>query len=161
MIRAALGMLALGASLGLSACTGSSDLVGREALIQRSWVVQTIDGRAAAASSADIVTIDADGQVHGRSGCASISGRAVFDGNRIDFQDLGMSAPDCSREMMTQSARLLDALKSSDRWSLQDRYLLLFREGSVVPSRLLQLPQAPKDTLLADQPARGATTPTQ
>jgi heat shock protein HslJ len=147
------------AGLGLGACGQAGGLVGPEAVARQPWVLQTIDGSAVAAANRSALTIGPDGDVRGRYGCAAIAGRAVFDIDRVSFQDLQLTAPDCPAETRARAEQLVNALSASDRWSLQDRYLLLFRQGSIVPSRLERQPSA--DTLLADQLDPSAVTQTQ
>jgi heat shock protein HslJ len=159
MTRTALGAVTLCAGILLGACTQGGGLVGPEALAGQAWTLETVEGQAVAQASHDAMTIGADGELHGRYGCATITGRAVFDSDRVTFQNLNLSAPDCSGALPAQATRLMTALGASDRWSLQDRYLLLFREGSTVPSRLQR--QQPMDTLLADQPGPAAASQTQ
>jgi len=148
--RMALAVLGLCAGIGLAACAQVESGVGRDALVNQPWFLETIDGKVVASANHNIVTIEPDGDVHGRSGCASFSGRAAFDGNRVTFQNLDLAPSGCIEETLMAAAQFLDALKSSDRWSLQDQYLLLFREGSIVPSRLLRQRVAPSDRLLAN-----------
>lgn len=161
MTRGFFGALGLCAAIGLAACTQVDSGAGQDALVSQPWVLETIEGRAITAASHNTVTIETDGNVHGRAGCASFSGRAAFDGNRVVFQNLDLAPSDCVDDTLMAATQFLDTLRSSDRWSLQDRYLLLFREGSIVPTRLLRQPAAPPDTLLADQPAQSAAAQAQ
>lgn len=156
-----LGALGFCAGIGLAACTQVDSGAGQDALASQPWILETIDGRVIAAASRNTVTIETDGNVHGRASCVSFSGRAAFDGNRVAFQNLDLAPSDCFDDTLMAATQFLNTLRSSDRWSLQDRYLLLFREGSIVPSRLLRQPAAPADTLLADQPAQSAVAQTQ
>jgi heat shock protein HslJ len=159
IMRRVLSALVLCAGLGVGACAQDSDLVGPKAVASQPWTLQTIDGSKVADVDRAALTIGPDGNVYGRYGCATIAGRAVFDSERVKFHNLDLAAPDCPERTRAQAQQLVNVLSASDRWSLQDRYLLLFREGSIVPSRLQR--QSPASTLLADQLDPSVAAPTQ
>lgn len=137
-----LAIALLCSSLALSACGSTSidTTAGRDGLVNTTWWVQTIEGEAIAPDAGSKVTIDENGYLIASEGCAKFSGKAAVNGNRFDVTKIGVVDGACASEAPLQEAKLIDTLERIDRWAVQESYLLLYSEGSTIPTRLARHP---------------------
>jgi heat shock protein HslJ len=142
MTKSVLATVLLCGSLALGAC-GSTAIhtnAGRDGLVNTTWWVETIEGQEIAASAGSKLTIDEDGRIVASDGCAKFAGQAALNGNRLAVSKLGVVESDCASSAPVQEAQLIDTLERVDRWAVQESYLLLYSEGSTVPTRLARHP---------------------
>ena len=129
-------------SLALGGC-GSTSIdaaSGRDGLANTTWWVETIEGEAIASAAASQVTIDENGYIVASAGCAKFTGKTLVNGNRLAVTKVGLVDEACANSDPLQEAQLIDTLERVDRWAVQESYLLLYSEGSTIPTRLARHP---------------------
>jgi heat shock protein HslJ len=136
----AIALLCGGLALGGCGSTSIDTTAGRDGLVNTTWWVQTIEGEAIAPDSGSQVTIDEDGYIVASEGCAKFTGKAAVNGNRFDVTKIGLVDGACANAAPLQEAKLIDTLERVDRWAVQESYLLLYSEGSTIPTRLARHP---------------------
>jgi heat shock protein HslJ len=119
----------------------ASEVPGQSAdfeLTGTTWRAATIVGRPVIDSSASTITFEADGRVHGGGGCNRYFGAATIAGEQVSFGPIGSTRMACAPALMDQEARFFRALESAQRWSLDERGLLLIHSaGADEPSRFV------------------------
>lgn len=136
-----LGVFLLCGGLAVSGCSTSIDNpAGRDGLANTTWWVQTIEGEAIASAAGSRVTIDENGYLVASTGCAKFTGKAALSGNRMALTNIGVADEACANSAPVQEAQLIDTLERVDRWAVQESYLLLYSEGSTIPTRLARHP---------------------
>jgi len=136
----AFALLCGGLALGGCGSTSIGTTAGRDSLVNTTWWVQTIEGEAIAPDSGSQVTIDEDGYIVASEGCTKFTGKAALNGNRLDVTKIGLVNGTCAESAPLQEAKLIDTLERVDRWAVQESYLLLYSEGSTIPTRLARHP---------------------
>jgi heat shock protein HslJ len=136
----AIALLAGGLTLGGCGSTSIDTTAGREGLVNTVWWVETIEGQAIAPNAGSQVTIDENGYIVASDGCAKFTGKAAVNGNRFDVTKIGVTDGACANSVPLQEAKLIDTLERVDRWAVQESYLLLYSEGSTIPTRLARHP---------------------
>jgi len=136
----AIALLCGGFALGGCSSTSIDTTAGRDGLVNTTWWVQTIEGEAIAPDSGSQVTIDEDGYIVASEGCTKFTGKAALNGNRLDVTKIGLVNGTCAESAPLQEAKLIDTLERVDRWAVQESYLLLYSEGSTIPTRLARHP---------------------
>lgn len=137
-----LGVALLCGGLALGGCGSTSidTAAGHDGLANTTWWVQTIEGEAIAPDVGSRVTIDENGYLVASSGCSKFTGKASTNGNRLAVTKLGVAGEPCAGGVPLQEAQLIDTLERVDRWAVQESYLLLYSEGSTIPTRLARHP---------------------
>jgi len=136
-----LGVFLLCGGLALGGCSTSIDTpAGGNGLANTTWWVQTIEGEAIAPAAGSRVTIDENGYLVASAGCAKFTGKAALNGNRLAVTKIGVAEEACADSAPLQEAQLIDTLERVDRWAVQESYLLLYSEGSTIPTRLARHP---------------------
>jgi len=140
--KSLLGAFLLCGGLALSGCSSTSigTTAGRDGLVNTTWWVQTIEGEAIAPEAGSRVTIDENGYLVASAGCTKFTGKAALSGNRMDLTKIGVADEACAGSAPLQEAQLIDTLERVDRWAVQESYLLLYSEGSTIPTRLARHP---------------------
>ena len=140
--RTTLGILLLCSSAVLSGCSSTSvdTASGSDGLANTTWWVETIEGEAIASTAASRVTIDENGYIVASAGCAKFTGKTAMNGNRLAVTKIGLVDETCADSDSLQEAQLIDTLERVDRWAVQESYLLLYSEGSTIPTRLARHP---------------------
>lgn len=136
-----LGVSLLCGGLALSGCSTSIDTpASSNGLANTTWWVQTIEGEATAPAAGSRVTIDANGNLVASAGCTKFTGKAALSGNHMALTNIGVADEACAGSAPVQEAQLIDTLERVDRWAVQESYLLLYSEGSTIPTRLARHP---------------------
>jgi len=137
-----LGVSLLCGGLALSGCSSTSidTASGRDGLANTTWWVQTIEGKATAPAAGSRVTIDENGNLVASAGCTKLTGKAALSGNRMALTKIDVADEVCAGSAPLQEAQLIDTLERVDRWAVQESYLLLYSEGSTIPTRLARHP---------------------
>jgi heat shock protein HslJ len=123
MARFAVSAIAL-AALMTARCEAAGQATGT-GLAGTTWRAETIMGRPVIDSSVPTITFEADGRVHGQGGCNRYFGAAMVAGEQVSFGPVGSTRMACAPALMEQEARFFRALKSAERWSLDEHGLLL------------------------------------
>ena len=127
--------IALAILIAGAGCMSSQDPT-TPALRGTSWRAETIMGRPVIDNSASTTTFEADGRVHGRGGCTRYFGSSTIEGERLSFGALGSTQMACAEALMDQEARFFQALQGAERWSVDERGLLLvYSTAAEEPSR--------------------------
>ena len=140
--KSVLAIALLCGSLALGGCSSPSidTASGHDGLANTTWWVETIEGEAIAAEAASRVTIDENGYIVASAGCARFTGKTAMNGNRLAVTKIGLVEETCANSDPLQEAQLIDTLERVDRWAVQESYLLLYSEGSTIPTRLARHP---------------------
>ncbi len=96
------------------------------------WTAVEIGGEANAPGVASFVTLTADGEVRGRGGCNSFSGRYEVTGGMLGIGPLGATRRACPAPAMAQEAAFFAALEAARGFRLQ-RGLLVLLDGDGKP----------------------------
>jgi heat shock protein HslJ len=93
-------------------------------------------GRPVIDSSASTITFEADGRVSGRGGCNRYFGTSTTAGELLSVGALGSTKMACAPALMDQETRFFQALGSAERWTIDQRGMLLIHSaGADAPSR--------------------------
>jgi heat shock protein HslJ len=135
-----LALLCGGVALGGCGSTSVDTASDRDGLANTTWWVETIEGEAIASTAASRVTIDENGYIVASAGCAKFTGKTSMNGNRLAVTRIGLVDEACANSDPLQEVQLIDTLERVDRWAVQESYLLLYSEGSTIPTRLARHP---------------------
>jgi heat shock protein HslJ len=140
--KSLLAIALLCGSLALGGCGSTSidKASAHDGLANTTWWVETIEGEAIAPDAASRVTIDENGYIVASAGCAKFTGKTAMNGNRLAVTKIGLVDETCASSAPLQEAQLIDTLERVDRWAVQESYLLLYSEGSTIPTRLARHP---------------------
>jgi heat shock protein HslJ len=133
--RLGAGAIALGILIAGAGCMSAED-PATPRLPGTSWRAETIMGRPVVETAVSTILFEEDDRVHGQAGCNRYFGSSTLDGEQISFGPLGATKMACAEALMDQEARLFHALESAERWTIDDRGLLLiYSAGAQEPSR--------------------------
>lgn len=89
------------------------------------WTAEEIGGTPRAAGVASFLTMTADGEIRGRGGCNSFSGRYEMAGGELRVGPLGATRRACPPPAMAQEAAFFAALEAARGFRMQRRLLVL------------------------------------
>jgi heat shock protein HslJ len=140
--KSSIGAIALCSGFALGGCGNTSidTVAGQDGLSNTAWQIETIEGEAVGPNSGSRVTIDDNGYVVASAGCTTFTGKATTSGNRLAVTRIDVVGTACAGSIPLQEAAMIDTLERVDRWAVQESYLLLYSEGSTVPTRLARHP---------------------
>ena len=123
--------MALGILMTVAGCQAAD-----QRLTGTTWRAETIMGRPVVDSSASTISFEADNRVQGRGGCNRYFGTSTITGEQVSFGAMGSTKMACAPALMDQEMRFFQALQSAERWTIDQRGLLLiYSSGAKEPSR--------------------------
>jgi heat shock protein HslJ/uncharacterized lipoprotein YbaY len=99
----------------------------RSLLTGREWVVEDLDGRGIIDRSRMTLNFDENGQLSGRAGCNTYTGRYVLTGEGLSVVDVAVTQKACAPSLIEQEARFLAVLAAVDRFEITTEGALVLR----------------------------------
>jgi heat shock protein HslJ len=122
-----------------SAKTVPFNLIGTE------WLLEGLGGAGVIDNIQATLTFPEAGKTAGNGSRNRFFGPAVITGSTIKLGPLGLTRMACSRAVMNQETKYLDALQAAERFEWKDPYLLIYCKGFEKPLRLTIQP--PKSSM--------------
>jgi putative lipoprotein len=122
--------------MGFSGGSGSRRSGPEPELLVGTWTAEEIGGAARAPGVASFVTLTADGEVRGRGGCNSFSGRYEVADGVLRIGPIGATRRACPPAEMAQEAAFFAALEAARGFRLQRGLLVLLDAEGKALARL-------------------------
>jgi heat shock protein HslJ len=110
----------------LAACGGSGGS-DEEELVGNIWTLTSLEGQAPLPVTTITAEFDAEGRVHGSSGCNTYAGPYEVDGNKLKFgQPMASTMMACHPVVMDQERAYMEALVAVETYEIEDGTLTLY-----------------------------------
>ena len=133
-MKRALAIMVLGLGIGLTACggAGGASPSAGAGLEGTSWTLVKIGDQEITLEAPPTLTVGADGEVSGFTGCNSFNGTARIEGDSINFGPLASTMVHCSGAPGVTETAFLAAMNEIEGFAIDGQGRLVLEDGVVM-----------------------------